>query len=114
MALRSHYWGPLLIVVVSGEIDSKGAALLGSQLRELQIANDVVVDLWDVTEMDAAAVASLEAAKRRADAGGWGFALVADPAGPCDEALKAAGIDGALAPFPSRQAARAALQQSER
>jgi anti-anti-sigma factor len=107
-ALRSHYWGALLMVVVAGEVDAASAMLLASELRKLQEGNDLVVDLWDVPHIDSAAVTALDTAKRRADAAGWGFAVVADPAGSCARAIEHA--DG-LRPFPSRQAARAAMQR---
>jgi hypothetical protein len=91
LALRSHYWGVLVVVVASGELNADGAELLSSYLKRVQLDNDVVVDLWDVTMCDPEGIATLEAAKARADEAGWGFALVADAEGACVEALEAAG-----------------------
>ena len=109
-ALRSHYWGALIVVVVSGELDGQGAERLGPLLRKLQPGNDLVVDLWDVTHCDAEGIAPLRIAKARADEAGWGFAVVADPVGPCGEALEAGELGDAIPTFADRHAARAALQ----
>ena len=81
LALRSHYWGVLVVVVAAGDLNTEGADLLASYLRRVQLDNDVVVDLWDVTLCDPDGIATLEAAKARADEAGWGFAVVADPDG---------------------------------
>lgn len=109
LALRSHYWGVLVVVVAAGEMNAEGAELLASYLQRVQQDNDVVVDLWDVTSCDAEGVATLEAAKARADAAGWGFAVVADPDGPCVGAI----TNGSqpIDTYADRHAARAALQR---
>src|SRR5688500_6223189 len=52
LALRSHHWGVLVVVVASGDLNADGAELLSSYLRRVQLDNDVVVDLWDVTMCD--------------------------------------------------------------
>src|SRR5215208_2731539 len=109
LALRSHYWGVLVVVVAAGNLNAEGAELLASYLRRVQLDNDVVVDLWDVSMCDAEGVATLEAAKARADEAGWGFAVVADPDGPCVEALEASGAAD-IATYADRHAARVALQ----
>src|SRR5687768_2448482 len=57
LALRSHYWGVLVVVVASGDLNSEGAELLGRYLRRVQLDNDVVVDLWDVTRCEAEGIA---------------------------------------------------------
>lgn len=109
LALRSHYWGVLVVVVAAGDLNAEGAELLASYLRRVQQDNDVVVDLWDVSLCDSEGVAALEAAKARAEEAGWGFAVVADPDGPCVEALDASGVAD-IATYADRHAARAALQ----
>jgi anti-anti-sigma regulatory factor len=106
-ALRSHYWGALLMVVVAGEVDAASSTLLASELRKLQEGNDLIVDLWDVPRIDVGAVTALDTARRRADVAGWGFAIVAEPGGSCAQAIEQT---DALKTFASRQAARAALQ----
>jgi anti-anti-sigma regulatory factor len=97
------------MVVVSGEIDAERAVALGSELRKLQRECDVVVDVWDVTEIDEVGVFALSAAKRRANAAGWGFAVVADATGPVAEAIEIAGATDTLKPYTSRKRAREAL-----
>lgn len=110
LALRSHYWGVLVVVVAAGEMNAQGAELLASYLRRVQQDNDVVVDLWDVTLCDPEGVATLEAAKARADEAGWGFAVVADPDGPCVEAITGDGSEP-IQTYADRHAARSALQR---
>jgi len=79
-------------------------------LRKLQRGNDLVVDLWDVSLCDADGIAALQMAKARADEAGWGFAIVADPQGPCVEALESNGFAEEIPTFADRHAARLALQ----
>ncbi len=110
LALRSHYWGVLVVVVAAGELNAEGAARLASYLRRVQLENDLVVDLWDITRCDPDGIATLEAAKERAEAAGWGFAVVADPDGPCVEALEATGAVDTIPMYADRHSARAALQ----
>jgi anti-anti-sigma regulatory factor len=98
------------MVVVTGPVGAENAVMLGSELRKLQRECSVVVELWDVTAIDEVGVFALTAAKRRADAAGWGFAVVADPAGPVTEAIETAGATETLKPFTSRKTARRALQ----
>ena len=110
LALRSHYWGVLVVVVAAGDLNAEGAQLLADYLRRVQQDNDVVVDLWDVTHCDPEGVATLAAAKDRAEEAGWGFAVVADPDGPCVEAITSDGSEP-IATYTDRHAARAALQR---
>jgi hypothetical protein len=112
LALRSHYWGALVVVVASGELDAEGAERLRPLLQKLQNGTDVVIDLWDLTGCDAEGVAALQVAITRAQEAGWGFAIVADPAGPCVEALASNGYADTIPTFADRQAARAALNNS--
>ena len=110
LSLRSHYWGALVVVVAAGDLDAQGASLLADYLRRLQVDNDIVVDLWDVAHCDPESVATLEQAKHRAESAGWGFAVVADPDGPCNEALEAASATHTIPIYPDRHSARVALQ----
>jgi anti-anti-sigma regulatory factor len=98
------------MVVVAGRCDAACAPSLSAHLRKVRRETDVVVDLWDVAHISPPVVGVLAEAKQSADAEGWGFALVADPAGPCIEAIEAAGEADTLRPFASRQDARRALQ----
>lgn len=110
-ALRSHYWGALVVVVASGELDADGAADLGDHLQKIQRGSDVIVDLWDVTDCSAEGIEALKTATERAERFGWGFAVVADPEGPCVEAIAAEGIKTRIETFADRRAARAALHR---
>ena len=110
LALRAHYWGALVVVVAAGELNADGAARLATYLRRVQLENDLLVDLWDVTRCDPAGIATLEAAKDRAEAAGWGFGVVADPDGPCVEALAASAAADTITTHADRHSARAALQ----
>ena len=111
LALRSHHWGVLVVVVAAGELNAEGSELLASYLERVQQDNDVVVDLWDVTLCEPEGVAALAAANVHAEAAGWGFAVVADPDGPCVEAITGDGSES-IATYADRHAARAALAHS--
>jgi hypothetical protein len=54
---------------------------------------------------------ALDAARRRAEDAGWGFALVVQQEGPCVESLESDGTARTIPRFEHRNAARAALQQ---
>jgi hypothetical protein len=110
LALRSHYWGALVVVVAAGELNAEGAELLASYLRRVEVENDIVVDLWDVERCDPEGVAAVEEAKRRTEAAGWGFAVVANPDGPCPEALEASDGADTIPTYTDRHSARVALQ----
>jgi anti-anti-sigma regulatory factor len=110
LGLRSHHWGVLVVVVASGELNAEGADMLTAYLRRVQRDNDVIVDLWDVTRCGPEGIATLEAAASRAEAAGWGFAVVADPDGPCVEALAASDGTTSIGTYADRHAARTSLQ----
>ena len=110
LSLRSYYWGAIVMVVASGELDATSTERLDPYLRRLQAGNDLIVDLWDVARCDPVGIATLAEAKDRATEAGWGFAVVIDPAGPCGEAFEAGGV--AIPAFHDRHTARAALQTS--
>jgi hypothetical protein len=97
-------------VVAAGDLNGEGSELLSRYLRRVQLDNDVLVDLWDVTGCSSEGVEVLEEAKSRAEAAGWGFAVVTDPMGPCTEALEASDASSVVT-FADRHAARAALQR---
>ena len=101
-----------MMVVVGGPLDAEGGRALAAHLRQAQVDGDLIVDLWDVTRFEPESVAVFTEAKRRADEAGWGFAMVADPNGPCRDAIENAGETENLRPFTTRQEARAALQQN--
>lgn len=97
------------MVVLVGEIDADGAALLRSRLQGLQFRNSVILDLWDVNFIDPAGVEVLEEATRTAAAAGWSLAVVANPASDCGLALR---HSEDVAVYSSRSTARASLRIS--
>lgn len=90
-------------------MDADNAARLDHYLRARDRMGDLILDAWDVTACDAAGVAVIRAAKQRADDTGWGFALLAEPDGPCDKALDADPNGRTVQRFANRHVARAAL-----
>ena len=110
LSLRSHYWGALRVVVAAGALDGHTAPRLLPYVRKHQAGNDLVLDLWDVTQCDSEGIAAVNEAKTTADQAGWGFALVVDPSGPCAKAFQKDDVGRSLPTFEDRQAARAALQ----
>jgi hypothetical protein len=107
----SHQWGALTVVVACGELDAVGGSRLERYGRRLAPA-DVILELWDVSECDGAGIASVRRFKSRVEATGWGFALVADPGGPCADALSAHGLADEISTCTDRRRARAALSGS--
>jgi anti-anti-sigma regulatory factor len=83
VSVRSDDWGPV-IVALRGQLNWESVEPLNRCLREHQNERDVVLDVWDVTRCeDAALIAVLQAARTRAEDNGRGFALVADPSRTC-------------------------------
>ena len=111
LGLRVNQWGDVRVVVLRGEVDLDGAGQLSRTLARLQREATVFVDLWDVTYMDPVAVGVLAAAKLRAEATRWDFALVAPKGGLADREIEAAGLDDALQPFVTKHDARDALRR---
>jgi anti-anti-sigma regulatory factor len=109
-ALRSHYWGALLVIVVMGEVESDGAAAFASSLANVPLATGLLIDLVDAKSLDPGAVEALGAARQRSEGEGWGFAVVCDPDGACAKAIRASEHADGLKIFRTRQEARAALQ----
>lgn len=110
LALRAHYWGSLIVVVARGQLDGETGWLLRDYVSKFRGKHSVIVDLWDVTGCDAAGVESLKSVQQLVEEGGWGFALVGDPSGPCATAL-AADVDArTLLNFADRRTAREALR----
>jgi anti-anti-sigma factor len=100
------------LVRALGEIDLLAAADLDSALMEVQGDGHthVLLDLWDVTFIDAAGVAALLSASRRAEKGIGGFAVVAERNGVVHRVLDAAGLDDALPIYATRALATSTLR----
>jgi anti-anti-sigma factor len=107
--LRSYEWRDACVVVVRGDVDLDAAGELSRTLARLQRDATVFVDLWDVTAMDPVCLGILSTAKARTDETRWEFAIVAEPGGVAAQEIEAAGLEGTLTPFATKQDARAAL-----
>jgi anti-anti-sigma factor len=93
-----------------GEHDVTSAPELDQRLATLQAAGrPVAVDLAGATFVDSSIIGTLINARRRADAGGAGFAVAAgDPAGIVRRALEISGLLDTLGVWDTRDAAIAA------
>ena len=102
------------LVRAIGEIDIQNVANLDFALSEIQVDRDasVLVDLWDVTFIDSTGLGVLLSARRRAQRGPGGFAVIAEPTGMPRRVFDAAGISEALPVFATRDLARATLHSS--
>jgi anti-anti-sigma regulatory factor len=89
VSVRSDNRGPA-IVAVRGNLDWESVEQLNSCLREHQRDHDVILDVWNVSRCEPAAlVAILHAATVRTDESGRGFALVGEPCWTCMHAIEA-------------------------
>ena len=110
LALRAYPWGSLVVVVARGQLDGDAGWLLRDYVGKFRGKHSVILDLWDVTGCDAEGAESLKSVQQLVEDGGWGFALVGDPSGPCAKAL-AADVDARkLLNFADRRTAREALR----
>ena len=108
--LRWHKWRDLSVIVVRGEVDVDAVAELSRRIARLQRESGVFVDLWDVTFIDPLGVRVLDTARRRAEAVGWEFAVIAERGGPVAREIEALGLADALRLYPTKHDARAALR----
>ena len=108
--LRWHKWRDSSVIVVRGELDVDAVAEMSRRIARLQRESGVFVDLWDVTFIDPVGVRVLETAKRRAEATGWDFALIAERGGAVAREIEAAGLADELPLYPTKHDARAALR----
>ena len=79
-----------MIVALRGKLDWESVEPVNRCLCEHQEERDVILDVWNVTRCEPAAlVAILQAAMVRSEAGGQGFALVGEPSWTAMEAIEA-------------------------
>lgn len=107
--LRTVEWGDIRVVVLRGDVDVEVAARLSRTLAKLQRESTVFVDVWDVTALDQVALGALAAAKLRAEATRWEFAIIAPRGGLVAQEIEEAGLGDSLRPYPTRHDARDAL-----
>jgi hypothetical protein len=78
------------IVAVRGKLDWESVEPLNRCLRDHQDTRDVVLDVWNVTRCEPAAlIAILQAALTRAEDSGRGVALVGEPSRTCMQVIEA-------------------------
>jgi anti-anti-sigma factor len=113
LATRDSYevaWTPIgdhSVLVLDGELDIASAQHLDTQLRRLQQAGPVAVDLHGLDFLDSTGAAALIAAHQRA--AGPGAFVVLNGSGPAHRALTIMGLDAVVpmagAPGPPRREA---------
>jgi anti-sigma B factor antagonist len=102
------------LVRALGEIDLQTVADLDLALAQIQVDPDasVLLDLWDTTFIDSVGLGVLLSARRRAQRGPGGFAVVAEPSGAVQRVFEAAGNSETLPVYATRDLARATLHSS--
>ena len=100
-------WGSFLVVSVRGELAAASGDELKKCVLKIQGAQPVILDLWDVQQCDPAGIAAVQDVVHRLEEQAWACAVVADPAGPCADALEADADP--IATYRDRRTARSAL-----
>ena len=102
----------LCVVRALGEVDVHTVLELDRALARVQAdgCTHVLIDLWDVNFIDSVGLGVLLSAKRRAQKGTCGFAVVAEPNGVVHRVLEGAGIDDALPLYATRALATSTLR----
>lgn len=100
------------LVRALGEIDLATVRDLDVTLTQLQAdsGTSLLLDLWDVTYIDAIGIGVLLSASRRAQHHRRGFAVVAEPSGAVGRIFELAGVANALSVCASRTLATSRLQ----
>jgi anti-sigma B factor antagonist len=104
------------LVRALGEIDLQTVANLDSALAQVQGdgRTHLLLDLWDVTFIDSVGLGVLLSAKRRAQKGVGGFAVVAEPHGPVHMVFDLAGLTDTLPVYATRALATSTLRSPAR
>ena len=76
-------------------------------MLEIQGTRPVILELWDVRRCDPEGIAAVRDVTHLLEEQAWACAVVADPSGPCAEALEADADP--IATYRDRRAARSAL-----
>ena len=106
-AVRSQEWGHFLVVTVRGELTAANAEKLKACVLKIQGARPVILDLWDVRQCEPEGIAAVRDVMHLLEEQAWACAVVADPSGPCAEALEADADP--IATYRDRRTARSAL-----
>jgi anti-anti-sigma factor len=104
----------ICLVCAVGEVDLQTVADLDSALVEVQAGGhtNVLLDLWDVTFIDSVGLGVLLSAKRRAQKGIGGFAIVAEPQGVVQTVFDLAGLSVAMPVYSTRAFATGTFRSS--
>jgi anti-sigma B factor antagonist len=104
------------LVRAVGEIDIQTVGELDSALTEIQGDGHahVLLDLRDVTFIDAVGLGVLLSASRRAEKGAGGFAVVAEPHGLLHMVFDSSGLENALPLYATRALAISTLRSGVR
>ena len=102
------------LVRAVGEVDLQTVADLDSALTQVQADGHthLLLDLWDVTFIDSVGLGVLLSAKRRAQKGIGGFAVIAEPQGVVQTVFELAGLNVALPLYSTRAFATSTLRSS--
>jgi anti-sigma B factor antagonist len=102
------------VVRVLGEIALHSVADLDAALARVQVdgGTHVLIDLCGVNFIDSVGLGVLLSAKRRAQKGTCGFAVVAEPSGVVHRVLEAAGLDDALPIYATSTLATSTLRSN--
>ena len=114
--LTARQTDDMWLVRAVGEIDLQTVAELDSALTAVQGDghSHVVLDLWDVTFIDSVGLGVLLSAKRRAEKGIGGFAVVAEPHGPVQTVFELAGLSDTMSVYSTRALATSTLRTAAR
>ena len=101
--------GPVLVIVVTGELDLAIADRFEAELETEIGGLPVVVDVGKVGFMDSSAVRILVQSQRRLAAAGHPSAVVVTPGSVVERTLALMSVDDSVRMFPSRREAVEAL-----
>jgi ABC-type transporter Mla MlaB component len=109
-AVRQEEWGHFIVVSTRGDLNATNSEELKKCVLEIQGAWPVILDLSDVSRCDPAGIATVRDVTQLLESQAWACAVVADPSGPCAEALES--DPEPIETYPDRRAARSALHHA--
>ena len=109
-AVRTQEWGHFIVVTVRGELNAAHSEELRKCVLKIQGAWPVILDLSDVSRCDPVGIATIRDVEHTLEDQAWACAVVADPSGPCTDALEAE--PEPIETYPDRRAARSALHHA--
>jgi ABC-type transporter Mla MlaB component len=109
-SVRQQEWGHFIVFAVRGELNAKTSEELKERVLKIQGDRPVILDLWDVSRCDPAGIAAVRDVQHLLEEQAWACAVVADPRGPCTDALEA--DPEPVGTYPDRRAARSALHHA--